>query len=76
MDNVQKSRCTSVRDIHVAFQFPYVYNYIAKLCRRRAEIIYNHENENVCNIGQGKTPHRKHKSLKLGGWQLYDRSSV
>jgi hypothetical protein len=41
-----------------------------------AEIIHNHENENVRNIGQGETPHRKHKRLKLGGGHLYDRSSV
>jgi hypothetical protein len=41
-----------------------------------AEIIYAHENENVRNIGQGETPHRKQKRLKLGGGQLYDRSSV
>jgi hypothetical protein len=66
-------RCTSVRDMHVAFQIPYVYNYITKLCRRQAEIIHNHENENVRSIGQGKTPHRKHK---LGGGQLYNCSSV
>jgi hypothetical protein len=69
-------RCTLVRDIHVAFQIRYVYDYITKLCRRRAEIVQNHENENVCNIGQGETPHRKHKRLKLGGGHLYDRSSV
>jgi hypothetical protein len=68
--------CTSVRDMHVAFQIRYVYNYITKLCRRQAEIIHNHENENVRNIAQGETPHRKHKRLTLGGCHLYDRSSV
>jgi hypothetical protein len=64
--------------MHVAFQIPYVYYYITKLCRREAEIIHNHENENenVRNIGQGETPHRKHKRLKLGGGHLYDRSSA
>jgi hypothetical protein len=51
-------------------------DYITKLCRRQAENIHNHENENVRNIGQGKTPHRKHKGLKLGSGHLYDRSSV
>jgi hypothetical protein len=40
-------RHTSVRDMHVAFQVPYVYDYITKLCRRQAEINQNHENENV-----------------------------
>jgi hypothetical protein len=67
---------TSIRDMHVAFQVPYVYDYVTKLCRLQAEIIHNHENENVRNIGQGETPHRKYKRLKLGGGHLYDRSSV
>jgi hypothetical protein len=52
-------RRTSVRDIHVAFQIPYVYDYITKLCRQQAEVIQNHENENVRYIGQGEAPHRK-----------------
>jgi hypothetical protein len=65
-----------VRDMHVAFQIPYVYHYITKLCRKQAEIIHNHEKENVRNIGQGEIPHRKHKRLKLGGGHLYGRSSV
>jgi hypothetical protein len=69
-------RHTSIRDMHVAFQVPYVYDYKTKLCRRQAEIIHNHENENVRNIGQGETPYRKYKRLKLGGGHLYDRSSV
>jgi hypothetical protein len=65
-------RCTSVRDMHVAFQIPYVYDYITKLCRRQAEIIHNHEIENVRNIWQGEP------RLKLGDSQLrvYDRSIV
>jgi hypothetical protein len=46
-------RHTLIRDMHVAFQVPYVYDYITKLCRRHAEIIHNHENENVHNVGQG-----------------------
>jgi hypothetical protein len=63
-------RRTSVRDMHVAFQIPYIYNYITKSCRQQAEVIQNHENENVRYIGQGKAPHRKYKRLKLGGSQL------
>jgi hypothetical protein len=58
--------------MRVAFQIPYV----TKLCKRHAGIIHNHENENVCNIGQGKTLPKKHKRLKLCGGQLYDRLSV
>jgi hypothetical protein len=60
----------------VDFQVPYIYDYITKLCRRQAEIIHNHENKNVCNIGQDKIPHRKYERLKLGGGHLHDRSRV
>jgi hypothetical protein len=68
-------RCTLVRDLHTAFNLAYVYNYITKLCRRQAEVIQNHENENVRGIGQGEATHRKYEKLKLGGGQVYDRSS-
>jgi hypothetical protein len=54
-------RCTSVRDMHMAFQIPYVYDYITKSCRQRAEVIQNHENENVRYIGQGEARRRKYK---------------
>jgi hypothetical protein len=69
-------RCSLVRDMHVAFQIPYAYDYITKLCRRQVEIIHNYENWNVRNIGQGESPHRKHKRLKVGGGHLYNSSSV
>jgi hypothetical protein len=36
-------RCTPVRDLHTAFNLPYVYDYITKLCRRQAEVIQNHD---------------------------------
>jgi hypothetical protein len=69
-------RRTPIRELHLAFQIPYVYDYITKLCRQQAEVIKNHDNENVRSIVQGETPHRKYKRLKLGGGQAYDRSSV
>jgi hypothetical protein len=69
-------RRTSVRDIHEAFQIPYVYDYITKSCRQQAEVIQNHETGNVRYIGQGEAPHRKYKRLKLGGGHVYDCSSV
>jgi hypothetical protein len=69
-------RRTSVRDMHAAFQIPYVYDYITKSCRQQAEVIQNHENENVGYIGQGEARHRKYKRLKLGGGHVYDCSSV
>jgi hypothetical protein len=56
-------RHTPVRDLHTAFKIPYVYDYITKLCRQQAEVIQNHGNENVRNIGQGETRHRKYKRL-------------
>jgi hypothetical protein len=68
-------RRTSVRDLHTAFNLPYVYDYITKLCRQKAEVIQNHENEHVRSIGRGEARHRKYKRLKLGGGQAYDLSS-
>jgi hypothetical protein len=62
--------------MHEAFQIPYVYDYITKLCRQQAEVIQKHENENVRYIGQGEARHRKYKMLKLGGGHVYDCSSV
>jgi hypothetical protein len=67
-------RCTPVRDLHTAFNLPYVYDYITELCRRKAEVIQNHENEYVRGIGQGEARHRKYKRLKLGGDQANDRN--
>jgi hypothetical protein len=49
---------------------------MTKLSRQQAEVIQNHKNENVRNIGQGEARHRKYyKKVKLGGGQAYDRSS-
>jgi hypothetical protein len=53
--------------MQMAFQIPYMYDYITKSCRQQAEVIQNYENENVRYIGQGEIPHRKYKRLKLGG---------
>jgi hypothetical protein len=65
---------TPVREMHMAFHLPYVYDYVTKLCRQQAEIILNHDNDNVSYIGHGEARHRKYKRLKLGGRQAYDRS--
>jgi hypothetical protein len=46
-------RRTPVRELHNAFIIPYIYDYITKLSRQQAEVIQNHENVNVRNIGQG-----------------------
>jgi hypothetical protein len=66
---------TPIRDFHTAFNLPYVYDYIIKLCRQQAEVIQNHDNEHVRSIGQGEAIHKKYKKLKLGGGQAYYRSS-
>jgi hypothetical protein len=62
--------------MHKAFHMPYIYDYITKLCRQQAEVIQNHENENVRYTGQGEAQQRKYKRLKLGGGHVYDCSSV
>jgi hypothetical protein len=45
------SRCTSVRELHMAFQVPYIYDYITKLCKQQAEVIQNYKNINIRDIG-------------------------
>jgi hypothetical protein len=45
--------------MHEAFQIPYVYDYITKSCRQRAEVIQNHEIEYVRYIAQGEALRRK-----------------
>jgi hypothetical protein len=68
-------RCTPFRYLHTAFNHPYVYDYITKLCGRQAEVIQNHENEHVRRIGQDEATHRKYNRLKLGCGQAYNCSS-
>jgi hypothetical protein len=68
-------RCTPVGNLHMAFKIPYVYDYITKLCRQQVEVIQNHGNENVRNIGRDEARHRRYKRLKLGGGHAYDRSN-
>jgi hypothetical protein len=62
-------RRTPVRELHKAFTIPYVYDYMTKLPSQQAEVIQNHENANVRNIGQGEARHRKYNRLQLGGGQ-------
>jgi hypothetical protein len=59
----------------MAFNLPYVYDYITELCRQQAEVLQNHESEYVHSTGQGEARQRKYKRLKLGDGQAYDRSS-
>jgi hypothetical protein len=68
-------RCTPVCELHMAFQVPCIYDYITEFCRQQADVIQNHENEDVCEIRTGEAQHTKYKRLKLGGGQVYDHSS-
>jgi hypothetical protein len=70
-------RRTAIRNLHMSFKLPYIYDYLTKLCRKQAEVIQNHENANVRNIEQGEQRHRKYlyKKLTLSGGQAYNRSS-
>jgi hypothetical protein len=68
-----------IHDMHMAFQIPYVYDYTTKSCGQQAQVIQNHENAHVhnighplvqyCahvhNIGQGDARQRKYKRLKI-----------
>jgi hypothetical protein len=69
------SRFTPVREFHVAFRVPYIYNYITKLSRQQAEVVQNHENANVGDIGKRNARHRIFKIPILGCCQAYGRSS-
>jgi hypothetical protein len=53
------SRRTPTRELHVAFKIPCVYDFITILCRQQAEVIQNHDTENIRTIGQGEAQHRK-----------------
>jgi hypothetical protein len=54
-----------VRELHMAFNLPYVYDYITKLYRHQAGVIQNHENANVSNIGQSEARYRNIRGLNL-----------
>jgi hypothetical protein len=67
-------RCTPVRDLHMAFNLPYIW-LCHKLCKQQAEVIQNHDHEYVTSIGKDEARHKKYKRLKLGCGQAYDRSN-
>jgi len=70
-------RSTLIRDLNVAFNISYVYDFFTQeICREYADVIQNHENVNILKMGQSETQHRKCKALKLCGGQSYDCSSV
>jgi hypothetical protein len=52
-------RCTPVLEMQMSFHMPYAHDYMRKLCMQEAEVILNHDNENVHRIGKGEARHRK-----------------
>jgi hypothetical protein len=59
----------------MAFKIPYMYDYIIKFYTTQAEVILNHVNPNARGTGRGEARHRKHKRLKPGGGEAYNRSA-
>jgi hypothetical protein len=47
-------RRTLIHKKQIGFHLPYVHDCMTKLCRQEAEVILNHDNENVHYIGQGE----------------------
>jgi hypothetical protein len=57
-------RCTPVRELRTAFNFPYAYDCITKFCRKQAEMTQNHDNERVRGIERRhRYRHRKYKRI-------------
>jgi hypothetical protein len=40
-------------NMNVAFQIPYVYDYMTRLCKQQAQVIQNHEHANFLNTEHG-----------------------
>jgi hypothetical protein len=58
-------RHTLVRDLHVAFKLPHLYDYITKLCRQQAEVIRNHENEKFATLDKVRSETGNTRGLNL-----------
>jgi hypothetical protein len=52
-------KLTPVRELYMAFQVMYNYDYITKLRWQQVEVTQNHEHTNVREIEKGETRHRK-----------------
>jgi hypothetical protein len=68
-------RRTAVRELHVAFKIPYVYDCTTELCRTKSDVTINHVNPNVPGIGQGEVRYRNYQSLKPVGGQACESSA-
>jgi hypothetical protein len=56
-----------VRDLHLAFKIPLVYDFITKLCRQQAEVIKIMTTKIFAPLGKAKTV-----TQNIGGCQTYD----
>jgi hypothetical protein len=56
----------------MAFNLPYVCDYITKFCIKEAEISRNYENEYIHSTGHMEARCRKYKRFEVGGSQAYD----
>jgi hypothetical protein len=64
---------TPVRELHTAFNLPYVYDLMQATSTGHTKA--REWTEHIRSTGQGEARHRKYKRLKLGGGQAYDRPS-
>jgi hypothetical protein len=62
--------------MYKAFHIPYVYDYVTKSCRQQAEVIQNHENENVRYTGQGEADTENIRGLNLAAVMCMTVQSV
>jgi hypothetical protein len=54
----------------MAFNLPFVYDYITKLCRQHAEVIQNHENYHVSSTDKAKPDKENIRGLNLAAVKL------
>jgi hypothetical protein len=67
-------RRTLVRDLHVAFKIPYVYDYITKLCGWQQKPSKITKTQMYVQLDREK-PYTENTWVKLGGGQAYHCSS-
>jgi len=68
-------RPSPIPDLHMAFRLPYVYDFIAKLCRRPVEVILSHGNENIRIIWTRRRQAQEEWGLKFRDCQACDLSN-
>jgi hypothetical protein len=59
------SRRTLVRDLHMAFQIPYVYDYVTKLCRQQADVVQDNEIKIFATLDKAKPDKENIRGLNL-----------